>query len=93
MKAAVLHELNKPLVIEEIDIDEPGPGWVMVKTVSAGVCHSDLHQIDGLWPIDLPVVLGHEGAGIVERVGEGVTYVLSPRPAESRLTPRPRAVP
>jgi S-(hydroxymethyl)glutathione dehydrogenase/alcohol dehydrogenase len=75
MKAAVLYEVNKPLVIEEIDIDEPGPGRVMVKTVSAGVCHSDLHQIEGLWPIDLPVVLGHEGAGIVERVGEGVTYV------------------
>lgn len=75
MKAAVLYELNKPLVIEEIDIDEPGPGQVMVKTVSAGVCHSDLHQIEGIWPVDLPVVLGHEGAGIVERVGEGVTYV------------------
>ena len=53
MKAAVLYEVNKPLVIEEIDIDEPGPGRVMVKTVSAGVCHSDLHQIEGLWPIDL----------------------------------------
>ena len=75
MKAAVLYEVHKPLVIEEIDIDEPGPGQVMVKTVSAGVCHSDLHQIEGRWPIDVPVVLGHEGAGIVERVGEGVTYV------------------
>jgi S-(hydroxymethyl)glutathione dehydrogenase/alcohol dehydrogenase len=75
MKAAVLYEINKPLVIEEIDIDEPGPGQVMVRTVSAGVCHSDLHQIEGLWPVDLPVVLGHEGAGTVERVGEGVTYV------------------
>ena len=75
MKAAVLYEINKPLVIEEIDIDEPGPGQVMVKTVSSGVCHSDLHQIEGTLPIDLPVVLGHEAAGIVERVGEGVTYV------------------
>jgi S-(hydroxymethyl)glutathione dehydrogenase/alcohol dehydrogenase len=75
MKAAVLYEVNKPLVIEEIDIDEPGPDQVMVKTVSAGICHSDLHQIEGRWPINVPVVLGHEGAGIVERVGEGVTYV------------------
>jgi S-(hydroxymethyl)glutathione dehydrogenase/alcohol dehydrogenase len=75
VKAAVLYEINKPLVIEEIDIDEPGPGHVMVKTVSSGVCHSDLHQIEGTLPIDLPVVLGHEAAGIVERVGEGVTYV------------------
>jgi len=75
MKAAVLYEVNKPLVIEEIDIDEPGPGQVMVKTVSTGVCHSDLHEIEGLWPAELPIVLGHEAAGIVERVGEGVTYV------------------
>ncbi|MGB6836182.1 MAG: Zn-dependent alcohol dehydrogenase [Dehalococcoidia bacterium] len=75
MKAAVLYEVNKPLVIEEIDIDEPGPGQVMVKTVSSGVCHSDLHFIEGLWPTELPVVLGHEAAGVVERVGEGVTYV------------------
>jgi S-(hydroxymethyl)glutathione dehydrogenase/alcohol dehydrogenase len=75
VKAAVLYEVNKPLVIEDIDIDDPGPGQVMVRTVSSGVCHSDLHQIEGLWPIDLPVVLGHEAAGIVEKVGEGVTYV------------------
>ena len=75
MKAAVLWEVHKPLVIEEVDIDEPGPGQIMVKTVSAGICHSDLHQMEGRWPIDVPVVLGHEGAGIVERVGEGVTYV------------------
>ncbi len=75
MKAAVLYEINKPLVIEEIEIDDPGPGQVMVKTVSSGVCHSDLHQIEGLWPSDLPIVLGHEAAGIVEKVGKGVTYV------------------
>jgi S-(hydroxymethyl)glutathione dehydrogenase/alcohol dehydrogenase len=75
MKAAILYEVNKPLVIEDIDIDDPGPGQVMVRTVSSGVCHSDLHQIEGLWPIDMPVVLGHEAAGVVEKVGEGVTYV------------------
>jgi S-(hydroxymethyl)glutathione dehydrogenase/alcohol dehydrogenase len=75
MRAAVLYEVNRPLVIEEIEIDDPGPGQVMVRTVSSGVCHSDLHQIEGLWPLDMPVVLGHEAAGIVERVGEGVTYV------------------
>ena len=75
MKAAVLYEVNKPLVIEEIDIDEPGPGQVMVKAVSVGVCHSDLHRIEGRTPTELPAVVGHEAAGIVERVGEGVTYV------------------
>ncbi len=75
MKAAVLYEVNKPLVIEEMDIDQPGPGRVMVKTVSVGVCRSDLHRIEGRTPTELPAVLGHEAAGIVERVGEGVTYV------------------
>ncbi len=75
MKAAVLYEVNKPLVVEDIDIDGPGRGQVLVKTAASGVCHSDLHFIEGLWPYPLPVVLGHEAAGIVERVGEGVTYV------------------
>lgn len=75
MKAAVLYEVNKPLVIEKIEIDEPGPGFVLVKTAATGICHSDLHQIEGTWPVDLPVVLGHEASGVVERVGEGVTYV------------------
>jgi len=75
MKAAVLYEYNTPLVIEEIDIDEPGPGEVMVKTVATGVCRSDLHRIEGRTPTELPAVLGHESTGIVERVGEGVTYV------------------
>jgi len=56
-------------------LTSPGQARSWLKTVSAGVCHSDLHQMEGRWPIDVPVVLGHEGAGIVERVGEGWTYV------------------
>jgi len=75
VKAAVLYEHNQPLVIEEIDIDEPGPGEVMVRTVATGVCRSDQHRIEGRTPTELPAVLGHEAAGIVERVGEGVAYV------------------
>jgi len=75
MRAAVLYEVNKPLVVEEIDIDEPQRAQVMVRTAAAGVCHSDLHFIEGLWPYPLPVVLGHEASGVVERVGEGVTAV------------------
>lgn len=75
MKAAVLREVKKPLSIEEVQIDPPGRGQVMVKTAAAGVCHSDLHFIDGTWPMPLPAILGHEGAGIVERVGENVTSV------------------
>jgi len=75
MKAAVLREVNKPLVIEEVTLDEPGPGQVLVKTAATGCCHSDLHFIEGLWPMQLPAVLGHEASGIVERTGPDVTYV------------------
>jgi len=75
MKAAVLYEYRKPLIVEEIEIEEPGRGQVLVRTVATGVCHSDLFRAEGLNPTELPAVLGHESAGIVERVGEGVTYV------------------
>jgi len=74
-KAAVLYEAKKPLVVEEIEIEEPRQNEVLVKVAAAGVCHSDLHFIEGLWPFPLPAVMGHEGAGVVERVGEGVTSV------------------
>jgi S-(hydroxymethyl)glutathione dehydrogenase/alcohol dehydrogenase len=75
MKAAVLYEAKKPLVVEEIEIEEPKQGEVMVKLAAAGVCHSDLHFMEGLWQYPLPVLMGHEGAGIVEKVGQGVTSV------------------
>src|SRR5580765_4067384 len=75
MKAAVLHEVNKPLAIEEVEINKPGPHEVLIRTAFAGLCHSDLHFIEGLYPHPLPVVLGHESAGIVEQVGPEVTYV------------------
>jgi S-(hydroxymethyl)glutathione dehydrogenase / alcohol dehydrogenase len=75
MKAAVLHEVNQPLVIEEIDTRKPAAHEVLVRTAAAGLCHSDLHFIEGLYPHPLPVVLGHESAGIVEQVGSEVTYV------------------
>jgi S-(hydroxymethyl)glutathione dehydrogenase/alcohol dehydrogenase len=74
-KAAVLHEQKKPLVVEEIEVEEPHAGEVLVRMAAAGVCRSDLHVVDGLWPAPLPLVMGHEGAGIVESVGEGVTLV------------------
>ncbi len=75
MKAAVLHEVNKPLAIEEVEINKPGPHEVLIRTAFAGLCHSDLHFIEGLYPHPLPVVLGHESAGIVDQVGSEVTYV------------------
>ena len=75
MKAAVLREANKPMEIEEVQISKPGPREVLVRPIAAGVCHSDLHFMDGSYPYMLPTILGHESAGIVEQVGSDVTYV------------------
>jgi S-(hydroxymethyl)glutathione dehydrogenase/alcohol dehydrogenase len=74
-KAAVLYEVNKPMVVEELDLEDPREGEVLVKIAAAGVCHSDYHVMIGEWSMPLPVVLGHEGAGVVERVGDGVKNV------------------
>ena len=76
MKGAVLYEAQTPLVVEALDIDEPGPGEVLVKMSASGVCHSDWHVVKGEWThVPLPAVLGHEGAGVVEAVGPNVTHV------------------
>ena len=74
MRAAVMHEPHKPLVIEELDVESPHPGEVVVRLSASGVCRSDLHALEGESPVsNPPLVLGHEGAGIVEEVGEAVT--------------------
>jgi S-(hydroxymethyl)glutathione dehydrogenase/alcohol dehydrogenase len=75
MKAAVLYEAGKPLVVEEVDIDPPGPGEVKVRLAAAAICHSDLHFIGGDMPAKLPGVAGHECSGYVDEIGEGVTSV------------------
>lgn len=75
MKAAVLYEPNKPLVVEEVQLDPPQAGEVRVRVAANGVCHSDLHVMTGAMRMPLPIVLGHEGAGIVSEVGPGVTSV------------------
>lgn len=75
MKAAIFHGPQQPLSIEEVEVDKPLAREVLVRTVASGVCHSDLHFIDGYYPFPAPAILGHEAAGIVEEVGEGVTYV------------------
>ncbi len=75
MKAAVLYEVNQPLVIEEISAKKPKAHEILIRTAVAGLCHSDLHFMEGLYPHPLPVVLGHESAGIVEQVGSEVSYV------------------
>src|SRR6185503_15629711 len=72
MKAAVMRALKAPLEIEEIEIADPAPREVLVRTVATGVCHSDLHVIEGALPNPLPLVLGHEPAGVVEAVGRDV---------------------
>lgn len=75
MKAAMLRKVGEPLTIEEIAISKPGPREVLIKTAATGVCHSDLHFVKGLYPTPMPIVLGHESAGIVEQVGSQVSYV------------------
>ncbi len=75
MKAAVLYEYGAPLVIEELELDPPREGELLVRMAASGVCHSDLHTARGIHPTAVPTVLGHEGAGVVEEVGPGVTHV------------------
>ncbi len=73
VRAAVLPAVGAPLEIAEIDLPDPGPGQVRVRLAAAGVCHSDLSLSDGTMRVPVPAVLGHEGAGTVVAVGEGVT--------------------
>ena len=75
MKAAVLRAPKQPLSIEDVEISKPGPHEVLVRTVAAGVCHSDLHFQNGSYMYPTPAVLGHESAGVVEQVGAEVRYV------------------
>jgi Zn-dependent alcohol dehydrogenase len=73
MKAAICYEFGKPLAIEDIDIDPPQAGEVKVKLAACAICHSDIHAIEGAWGGSLPVVYGHEAAGVIEAAGAGVT--------------------
>lgn len=73
MKAAVCYELGQPLRVDDIEIDAPQRGEVKVRVAAVAICHSDIHHIRGDWGAQLPVVVGHEAAGMVEEVGENVT--------------------
>lgn len=77
MKAAVAHAYAEPLRIEEVKVPLPGPGQILVKIEACGVCHTDLHAIEGDWPVrpPLPFIPGHEGVGYVAAVGNGVSRV------------------
>ena len=84
IRAAVLEEFGRPLVVQDVELAEPKAGEVLVRLVACGVCHTDLYTASGADPTGYaPCVLGHEGAGVVEQVGEGVTLV---RPGDHVVT-------
>lgn len=83
MKAAVLSEPDKPLVIEDVVLDNPGPDEVLVRTVASGLCHTELLWFSGKVEAPLPLVAGHEASGIVEKVGSNVTRV---KPGDAVVT-------
>ncbi|HEX7550480.1 MAG TPA: alcohol dehydrogenase catalytic domain-containing protein, partial [Candidatus Methylomirabilis sp.] len=75
MKAAVVHAFGKDLTIDDVPVPTPGPGQALVKLITSGVCHTDLHAVEGDWPVkpNPPFIPGHEGVGKVVALGEGVT--------------------
>jgi D-arabinose 1-dehydrogenase-like Zn-dependent alcohol dehydrogenase len=77
MKAAVVREFARPLIIEEVPVPTPGHGQILVKIAATGVCHTDLHAANGDWPVKPkpPFIPGHEGVGHVVAVGAGVSHV------------------
>src|ERR1700744_3073037 len=77
MRAAVLYEAHQPLAIENLTVAKPAAHEVLLRTAFTGLCHSDLHFMEGLYPVPTPCVLGHEGAAVVEAGGGDVTYVKS----------------
>src|SRR5438034_11089623 len=78
IRAAVLEEFGAPLAVQEVELAEPKRGEALVRLVACGVCHTDLYTASGADPSGYaPTVLGHEGAGVVERVGDGVSSVAS----------------
>ena len=84
IRAAVLEEFGRPLNVTEVDLAEPGPGEALVRLRACGICHTDMYSASGVDPSGYaPTVLGHEGAGIVERIGDGVTSV---RPGDQVVT-------
>ncbi len=74
-KAAILWEVNAPWSVEDIELDDPKQGEVMVKLAASGLCHSDEHLVTGDLPFELPIIGGHEGAGVVTKVGPGVSWL------------------
>ncbi len=93
IRAAVLEEFGAPLAIREIDLAEPRAGEVLVRLVACGVCHTDLYTASGADPSGYaPTVLGHEGAGVVEQVGDGVTSLAPGDHVVTLFSPQCRRV-
>ena len=88
MKAAILVETNKPLEIHDIELESLKEGEVLIKMVAAGVCHSDHHAMVGHFPTRTPIILGHEGAGIIEEVRERTYYT---KPSDLKRLKRKRS--
>jgi S-(hydroxymethyl)glutathione dehydrogenase/alcohol dehydrogenase len=86
MKAAVFHGVGQPMTLEDVEIEKPQRREVLVRTRVAGLCHSDLHFIEGKYPTPVPAILGHEAAGVVEAVGEDVTHVKPGDPVVTCLS-------
>ena len=84
-RAAVCRTFGAPLEIETIELREPGPGEVLIRTAACAICHSDISYIDGAWGGELPAVYGHEAAGVVEAVGSGVTRLKAGDPVVATL--------
>ena len=92
IRAAVLRHPSRPVEVEEVELDEPKAREVLVRVAAVGVCHSDVRHADGdLGPGKWPAVMGHEGAGVVEAVGEGVTHVVPGDPVALCFVPACRA--
>src|SRR5437660_12227173 len=90
VRAAVLEDFGRPLVVQELDLAAPRSGEVLVRLVACGVCHTDLYTASGADPSGYaPTVLGHEGAGVVERIGEGVASVAPGDHVVTLFSPRP----
>src|SRR5277367_1632945 len=84
-KAAVCRAYGAPLTIETVELAEPGPGEVLIRTAACAICHSDIFYLDGAWGGDLPAVYGHEAAGTIESVGPGVHRLKAGDPVVATL--------
>jgi propanol-preferring alcohol dehydrogenase len=78
MKAAIVHSFDQPLALEEVPVPTAGPDQVLVRIEACGLCHTDIHAARGEWPVkpEPPFIPGHEGVGIIERVGPGNAHGL-----------------